>query len=436
MTNDDRKAPCDLDAEEAVLGSLLIDSCIEKVTWLKAEDFSREKNRWTYEAMLELHKRHEAINQITVAYELAKGQKLEAAGGAAYLSHVISQTPTSVHLEHYAAIVKKCSQKCCLIRAANQIAELGYDSLEPEEAQLKAEEILGKLREGNCRSKVISPAEQWEHAVKRYGRLRTVPGAKFNFGLPWLDQRTGGARAENLILLGARPGVGKTTLLWQFAESAAAYGNVLFVSAEMSEAEIQDRRVARESGLSIPVVAAGGYSEEIYDRVYEGLQSIPASQIYLCDIKSLTTGDIRAAAKDMMIRHGLVGVFIDYLQLLRDRYGTKLYERVSYISAELKDMARQLGLPVVVACQLNRATEQGDKQPQLHELRESGALEQDADLVLLLYRADAYVGFKDAECPAGQAHLIIAKQRQGGKPGRKRLIWLSSSQRYGELRIE
>lgn len=424
--------PHDLGAEEAVLGSLLIDpeAIYGVVGWLKAEDFYREKNRWVYECCIDVNHRGEPINQIVVAHELAKKGQLESAGSADFLSHLVSQTPTSVHVEYYGKLVRNLARNRRLISAANQVAALGYEAGDVDESLLKAQEILDRIGDHRSTAKLISP-EQWQEMAKeRYCNLSVTGGAKMRFGFPTLDKHLGGAHPGQLILVGGRPGIGKTTILKQFCDKMVGLGIVLLASAEEGTEQLTDRYISGQTGLTMVQLAGGDYDEERLRSIDEATLDMLYSVPYLHVDHFMTVMGLRSVARQMKMRHGLDAIFVDYLQLLQDEYGKNSNERVSFISRSLKGLATSLGIPVIAACQLNRETERGNRKPQLHELRDSGSLEQDSDLVLFLYRKDAYPDCPDEK--KGKAQLLVAKSRQAGylRNHAVELVWLGD--RYGE----
>jgi len=427
MIDEIKLPPHDLDAEEAVLGSCLIDPEAIYRVGLLPEDFYREKNRFTYEACQKVVSNGARIDQITVAHEL--GDKLEACGGAAYLSHLVAQVPTSVHAPYYADIVRKHSQSRRLITAANQIAEAGYkgDGLD------KAEDIIANLRKQAGNAKYLTPEEWATDAVKMYGALHHSEGKSLKFGIPKLDRHTGGAFPGEFWLLAARPGVGKSTLLRQFAKSFAISGKILYVSAEEGKDYLTHRFVSTSKALNPMRLREGNFSGDEWTEIQDGIAVLSQSNIYLYVDKNITTSAISAQVSRLKDRFGLDAVAVDYVQKLQDKYGTKAYERASYISGALLDIARENNVVVVAACQLNRELEKEkkDRRPKLHELRDSGALEQDCSCALLLYRADIYEDFEDPKCLAGQAKLFLAKHRPGAELVSIGLKWLG--QEYGEL---
>ncbi|MEE8471114.1 MAG: DnaB-like helicase C-terminal domain-containing protein [Dehalococcoidia bacterium] len=429
---EESQIPRDLDAEEATLGSLLLDGeKIGAVVDLKASDFYREKNRWVYEAMKLLEQRREAINQITVAHELAKQSKLEATGGAAYMSHLVSATPTTVHLRHYAAIVQKTSTLRELITLGTFIQGLGSGRTEVDEALGKADEAMRRLRRMGGQTRLVTPWQWAEKADHRYGMLRHKEDKALPFGLPALDRLTGGAFGGEFILIGARAGVGKSTLLHQFARKMQLHGNILMAQAEMSESQLIDRDVAIIVGQPTTAIRAGNYSEGLLDQIVDAIGELSTHKIYYYVDGGMTTRSLRAVATEMQSEHGLGAIFVDYLGILKDERSMKSYERVTYISSELLGICNDLDVPMIVAAQLNRSVdERADKRPMLSDLRDSGTLEQDADVVLFLYREDYYR--PDAQDIHGHAELSIAKHRQGGKLQTIRLQWQGLAQRYEE----
>lgn len=435
MMYSDKLPPFDLSAEEAVLGSILIDTdaMVSIASFLKPDDFYREKNLWIYETCISLLSRNEAINQITVAHDLARQDKLEAIGGAPYFSHLISQTPTSVHIEFYARIVHRLSMMRKLISASNQIAAIGYESPpDTEEAIDRAEKLLEPLR-GQGSKRYLTPAEWAEWAAEYFPTLRDKEGAKVKFPFPKLNSHIGGLFPSDLVYVAARPQVGKTTLLLQMARYAGERASkVLLVSAEMAQIGVTSAILSSWTGLPTVRIKSGKYSDDELSRIIREVGRLAECGIYWYEGGRFTTDMIGDTAYQLKKHHGLDAVFVDYVQILGDK-GDNQVQRITGISQRLKEIARTLDVPVIAASQLNRVAEHGDKKPRLSDLRESGSLEQDADTVLGLYRADAYPNFKDDECPSGQAHLYVLKSRLGADLSLLKLFWLSGSREYGEL---
>ena len=420
--------PHDIDAEDAVLGSLLIGGEIETIN-LVPDDFYHEINSIIHQSCLSLNKMGTSINQITLAQELSRQGKLEVIGGVAYLSHLVAICATSLDLVHYAEIVHRLSISRRLIIGGETIRGIGYRA-EPDisKALNDADDVILGVRKHGVPSPVITPKDRADILLNRYGRLyETEGGVAINTGLRDLDYSLGGGFYNgDLVILGARPSMGKTSILQFLSNHVAKTNKVLFCSAEMSVEGISDRDVAGSVGTSINSIRRGGYSEEMYGDILGSLGEISELQVYYYQDTPLTVEKILQQGIAMQLKYGLGMVVIDYLGMLDDDYGRNAYDRISYISRKLKQAARKLDVPFVVAHQLNRALEQRqDKRPQLFDLRESGRLEEDADEVIFLYREDYYYtreewdreyasGNDDYEYyPEGIVEVIIAKQRQG-----------------------
>ena len=406
--------PHNLDAEEAVLGSLLIGGEIETIN-LCADDFYCEVNGWIYKGCLSLSERKVPINQITLAQELVRSNNLEDIGGAAYLSYLISICPTHLDLPHYSRIVKDLSLYRKLINVAGQIATLGYEE-DPNIANTlkKADELILELRKEGGAVSIITPEERVGALNERYTNLfKLETGIAIPTGLKDLDQCLGGGLYEgDLIVVGARPGVGKTTLLENLSNHIGQTRKVLFCSGEMGVDGLSDRDVASVVGVPISTIRLGGYTPDLYNeitgRALEALRKLNIYHFEASHSNAFNTSNIYQAALQMQLRYGLDIIVVDYLGLLTDKYGNTQNDRIGYITRVLKEMARTLRVPVLVAHQLNRATEsREEKRPQLHDLRDSGNIEQDADVVLFIYR-ESYYGK-----PGKVTELLLAKQRQG-----------------------
>ncbi len=421
--------PHDLDAEEAVLGSLLIDpeAIFKVVTLLKADDFYREKNRWTYESCHQLYERREAINQITVAHELARRQQLEAAGGAAYLSHLISQVPTSVHVEFYSNIVRRLSMMRQLIMASNQIAGIGYEAPpDSDDALDRAESILFRLRYGQSRRDFVHIREvldrYFEESSTDPEHARVLPHVPTGFHD--LDKILGGLHRSDMIILAARPSLGKTSLALNIARNAALdHGaRVALFSLEMSKMELAYRFLSCESGIDTQRLRLDQLSERQRERIVETMGVLSEAPIYIDDSPFLRDSDMRSKARRLHSEKGLDLIILDYMQLMRSsRHTDNRVVEMSDISHCMKEIARELDVPVLAVSQLSRAVEaRHPHTPMLSDLRESGSIEQDADVVLFIYREDVYFTeedwnskFPDKPYPRGLAELIVAKHRNG-----------------------
>ncbi len=430
--NDDRMPPYDLDAEEAVLGSLLIDSdaILKIIDQLKPSDFHRDKNQWVYEASYSLYERNEAINQITVAHELGRINRLESIGGSDYLSNLVLNVPTSVHVEYYAGIVRRLSMMRYLINAADKIADIGYESPpDADEALDKAESILFQLRNDGRSGgfvhihKILDDYfEETSLAESREEGGEDLP--HINTGFTLLDEKLGGLHRSNLIILAARPSMGKTSLAVNIARNAAIeYGaKVGLFSLEMSKLELAYRLISAESGVNNQSLRHDQLTDNQRDRVVRSMGTLAEAPIYIDDSGYLRDSDMKSKARRLQNEVGLDLIIIDYIQLMRSsrRIDNRVQE-MTYISQSLKELARDINVPVLALSQLSRAVEQRpDHHPLLSDLRESGSIEQDADVVLFIYRDDVYfkeedwVGKNtDKPYPEGEADIIVAKHRNG-----------------------
>jgi len=423
--------PHDVAAEEAVLGSLLVDSAamVEVADAVEPQDFFREQNRWLYEACLALYRREEPLNQVTVAHELARQGRLEEVGGVAYILHLISSVPTSVHARYYAQIVHRLAVMRSLIVAGGQIAALGYQAGPDEEATLdKAEDILFRLRHGQRPRDFVSirdelsryfeeaPPTPLEEAAGRIPRVFT--------GFGDLDELMGGLQRSDLIILGARPSQGKTSLAINIARNAALEqrAKVAMFSLEMARGPLVQRFLSAEAGVDTRRVRLGLYSEEEEQRIMEASGLLAEAPIYIDDSPLLRLVELRSKARRLWYDQGIDLIIVDYLQLVQgDGRTESRVQEVSDISRGLKSLARELEVPVLAVSQLSRAVEaRASHRPVLSDLRESGSLEQDADAVLFIHREEAYYTEEewlrqnfDKPYPRGQANIIVAKQRNG-----------------------
>jgi len=430
--------PHDIDAEEAVIGSCLIDgqAFIQVAPMINAGDFYSEQARWCWDAMRRLADRDEAIDQITVAHELDNIEKLADVGGAAYLSHLISIVPTSLDVEHYARIVARCSQARRLIDYAGRIAAMAYTAgADVGTVVRKAQELLVAVSGDSVKPLVYTPHDIAEYAMERYTSLQKKGDeTAIPYGFRDLDILTGGAHRGDLVLLGGRPRMGKSALAQTWANNIARHHSVLYCSLEMTLAQVIDRDVVAAVKKPMPVIAGGQYDEQLYSEIVHFLGPMSERNLYFlkCEGLPVTTGDIRAAVARLKLQAGLDVVVIDYLGLLADEYGRTENERVGYISRRLKGIARAFDVAVIAVSQLSRAVEKErfNKRPRLADLRDSGSLEQDADVVMFLYRDDIYYTEEEWDeafnkvgnrlkpkaerkpYPKGVAELGVEKQRQ------------------------
>ena len=426
--------PHDIDAEAAVNGSLLVDgTAIYKIaTFLNQQDFYSEQNQLVYGACLSLYQRNEAINQITVAQELDRQGKLETCGGAAYLSHVISIVPTSLDVENYAQIVYRLSLMRHLISAAGQIAAIGYEADPDVDASLsKAEDILFRLRHGQNPRDFVHVRQVLDKyfetapgpTTEAEGYRGPIPQALSGF--IGLDEFLGGFQPSDLVIIAGRTSMGKTSFALSIARNAAVEQGacVALFSLEMARESLVLRLLSSESGVNSRRVRLGVHlDEEEEKRIMEATGILSEAPIYIDDSPQLRVVEMRSKARRLHYERGINLVIVDYLQLMEgDGRRENRVQEISYISRSLKALARELNVPVIAISQLSRAPEwRASHIPQLSDLRESGAIEQDADIVMFIYRDEVYYTKEewqdqhpDKEYPREIADIIIAKHRNG-----------------------
>ncbi|MFC2055983.1 replicative DNA helicase [Chloroflexota bacterium] len=422
--------PHDIDAEEAVIGSLLIDgTSIYKITTLLQEPdyFYHERNQWLYRACLALYQRDEAINQITLAQELDRQGKLEVCGGAAYLSHLVSMVPTSLDIEHYAQIVYRLAVSRRLIDAARQIEAIGYEVDPDVDSSLnKAEDVLFKLRHGQTPGdflhirQVLDKYFETPISSEEEGHVGPITHVLSNFA--GLDEFLGGFQRSDLIVVAGRPSMGKTSLSLNIARNAAVEQGacVALFSLEMARESLVLRLLSSESGVNLSHIRLGFHTETEEKRIMDATGILSEAPIYVDDSPRLRVGDMRSKARRLFYERGVNLIIVDHLGLMDGQIKDRVQE-ISYISRSLKALARELNIPVVAISQLSRAAEwRASHKPQLSDLRDSGSIEQDADVVVLIYRDEYYttredweIQHPDKDYPEGIADIIIAKHRNG-----------------------
>ncbi len=431
--------PHDDQAEEAVLGSLVIDAeAIPRVAaFLTVQDFFRQKHAWIFEACLELFTRNQPINQVSVSDELSRQQRLEEVGGLPFLSHLIATVPTSVYAEHYGQMVRRLSVMRQLINAGGRIVEIGYRAeSEGEEALSQAEELIYRLRMGRSERDLVSLHQALDDYLEQeVGSSRLTQQGGLGTGFMDLDRLLGGFQPSDLIILAARPGVGKSALALNIAKAVTTdrrangrRGVVAFFSLEMATEQVVERLLAGESGIDTRRLRVGGWTDHEEAAVMEAAGRLAELPLYIDDSSMLGMVELRSKARRLYLEEGLDLVVVDYLQLMRGSvaFGGNRVQEISEISRTLKGLARDLNVPVLALSQLSRAVEgRPGHEPLLSDLRESGSIEQDADVVIFIYRPDVYFTEEEwdrqhpgDQYPRGIADLIVAKHRNGplGRP--------------------
>lgn len=419
--------PHDVDAEEAVIGSLLIDGdCIRILSKIiKPTDFYYEQNASVYQTCFNLYERREAINTVTVARELDRLGKLQDSGGAAQLSHLVSICPTSLDAEYYADIVRRLSVCRQVINLSDRIAAAGYSQEPDVDGMLsKISEQVEALRKSHLISKRLVTPKDAGNLILDLINTYNQPTNAIESGFYGLDRVTTGFYKGELTIVGARPSVGKTQLLLDMAENMAVKSiKVLFCSVEMSMNQIMERKVSRNLQVPIRVLRRKGLDDKQMEEISNLAGVTSETSIHYLSEGSLVA-DIERELSILAETNGVDILFVDYLQRLKDCWEGKenMNIRTGRVSWALKSMAKGYNIPVVVASQLSRASEVRDnKRPTLADLRDSGAIEQDADNVLLLYR--------DEESP-DYMEVKQAKNRQLGEHAAISLLWSHELRRY------
>ena len=431
--------PHDLEAEQAIIGSMLTDrdAVISAIEILKEEDFYREDNKAIYTAILNLYNRAEPIDIITVKSELESMGKFEQVGGLEYLAELPEKVPTTANAMKYIKIVEEKSTLRRLIKTANEIIELGYSPTEDVEDIMEGAEkkIFNIMQEKN--QKGYAPikdvlVESFTKLEELYNRKQHITGVPSGF--TELDYRTAGFHGSELILIAARPAMGKTAFALNIATNAAVKANVpvAVFSLEMSKEQLVNRILCSESMVDSNKVRTGKLEEDDWTKLAGAIGPLSEAEIFIDDTPGINITEIRAKCRKLKLEKNIGMVVIDYLQLIQgsNKRGGIREQEISEISRSLKILAKELDVPVIALSQLSRAAEQRpDHRPMLSDLRESGAIEQDADIVMFLYRDDYYNQDSDKK---DIAEIIIAKHR-GGSTGTVELLWLGSYTKFVNL---
>ena len=431
--------PHDIDAEQAVLGSMLTDkdAVAEAIETLKEEDFYRDDNKAIFEAVLNLYSKSEPVDIITLKDELESMGKFEQVGGFEYLANLPDKVPTTANVQKYIKIVEEKSLLRNLIKTANEIIDLGYSSTEDVEdimdnAERKIFDIMQrKSQKGYTPIKEVL-VESFTKLEELYNRKQHITGVPTGF--VELDYKTAGLHGSELILVAARPAMGKTAFALNIAANAALRGNVpvAIFSLEMSKDQLVNRILCGEAMVDSNKVRTGKLEEDDWVKLAGAIGPLSESEIYIDDTPGISIMEIRTKCRKLKMEKNIGLVVIDYLQLVQGsnkRSGSREQE-ISEISRSLKILAKEINVPVIALSQLSRAVEQRpDHRPMLSDLRESGAIEQDADIVMFLYRDDYYN--KESE-KKDIAEVIIAKQR-GGSTGTVELLWMGNYTKFVNL---
>lgn len=414
--------PANLDAERAVLGSCLLDpEALVKVTgFLRPEDFYRERHAWLYRAMQALGERREPLDFVTVTDELERRGQLGELGGPSFLTDLITNTPTALYVEHYAKIVERSAAQRRLISVAGKIAELAFTGADDVDGVIdRAEQLIMGVSEGRLHRQVEPVGAILPEVIDRIADLAhnqgQIMGVPTGFAL--LDRMLGGLQKSDLIVLAGRPGIGKSAFALSIGLSAAKRhsARIGIFSLEMSKDQLVQRLLSMETGIDTHRLRLGQLTDEEWPLLLEAANGLSDASIFIDDTPEMNVTELRAKARRLHAEHGLDLILIDYMQLMSGQEtngrGDNRQQEVSYISRSLKGLARELNVPVLALSQLSRAVEsRADKRPTLSDLRDSGSIEQDSDVVLFLYREDYYIDDTDRQ---NIADVIVAKHRHG-----------------------
>jgi len=423
--SDVKSIPFNDDAERAVLGSLLIDpdAILKVASFLRPRDFYRERHQILYSAMISLNDRRQPLDFVTVVDDLDRNNNLVKIGGPVYIADLISATPTAMYVDTYARIVERTAVLRRLIGAAGEIAKLAYDeSLETDEVVQRAESIIFEISEASVHRDLVPIKTILAGVVEHIDSLARSPDKLMGVptGFAGLDRTLGGLQNSDLIILAARPAMGKTSLALNIAQNAALRHNqrVAIFSLEMSNDQLVQRLLSMQTGIDSHRLRLGAIEDEQeWSVLISAANELANTSIYIDDTPGASVAEIRSKARRIWNETGLDLILIDYMQLMTGQQGggsgrnENRQQEISYISRSLKTMARELNVPVIALSQLSRAVEsRSDKRPMLSDLRESGSIEQDADVVLFIYRDDYYDENSERQ---NIADVIIAKHRHG-----------------------
>lgn len=425
---EERVPPQNIEAEQAVLGAMLIDKeAIAKATEvLSADDFYREAHRVIFSAMLELYNKNEAVDMVTVTEILKRDNKLEDIGGIAYITSLANVVLTAANIKYHAEIVAEKSVLRQLVRVSTEIAAMGYEANDDvgtllDTAESRILEISNRKKKADftpINDILMDSVQSIESLLQNKGGLTGIPA-----GFADLDKLTSGLHPSDFIILAARPSMGKTALALNIVQNVALRAHkviggeprsVAFFSLEMSKEQLVNRMLCAEAGIDSQRLRVGEMHDEDWTHLWDACDTMSRAKIYIDDTAGITAMEMRSRARRLKAEHGLDLIVVDYLQLMqgsgkRNNSGDRQQE-VSEISRSLKALARELDVPVLALSQLSRSVESRQvKRPMLSDLRESGSLEQDADIVAFLYREDYY----NPDTENKHTELIIAKHRNG-----------------------
>lgn len=430
--------PQNIEAEQCILGSMLLDKeAIPTVTEIiKAEDFYREDHKEIFEAILDLYEKGNAVDVVTVSEQLKVRGSIDFVGGLAYITQIASSVPTTSNVKQYAGIVEEKSILRKLIKASNDIANMSYEASEEislimDSAEMRIFDILQKRNQKGVylvKDVLVDTFNKLEELYNTKGRIVGVPT-----GFIDLDNKTSGLNPSDLVLIAARPSMGKTSLALNIAQNAAVNHNVpvAIFSLEMSKEQLTNRFLSSEAMVDSQKIRTGMLEDDDWARLAKALGPLGEASIYIDDTPGISVAEIRAKSRRLKLEKNIGLIIIDYLQLMQGRERAESRQQeISEISRSLKVLAKEVNVPVIAISQLSRAPEiRSDHRPILSDLRESGAIEQDADLVMFLYREDYYNPETEKK---NIAEIIIAKHRNGST-GVVEVAWLGQYTKFANL---
>ncbi|WP_148135512.1 replicative DNA helicase [Candidatus Formimonas warabiya] len=435
----DRVPPQNLDAEQALLGALMLDkeAIFSVVEHVRSTDFYKEAHRIIFDCLLDLNDQGEPVDLVTLVEELRQKGHLEKVGGISYVAALANAVPTAANAVYYGKIVAEKALLRSLISISTRIAQQGYDqSSEPWELIDEAEKMIFSVTQRKARDGFVPIRDVVVATFEQIGQIKATEGVT---GIPTfknLDYYLSGLQKSDLIIVAARPAMGKTSFCLNIAQnSGVKYGKTVAVfSLEMSKEQLVQRMLCAEARVDQSKVRTGYVTEEEWRRLSVALAPLAEAKIYLDDTPGITVLEMRAKARRLKAEKGLDLIVIDYIQLMQgNRRSENRQQEISEISRSLKALARELEVPVLALSQLSRAVEQSsDKRPTLSHLRESGALEQDADVVIFIHRPEYYD--PDTE-QRGIAEIIVAKHRNG-PVGKAELAFLKEYTKFMDLAKE
>jgi len=439
----ERTLPHNLEAERSVLGAILLhnDAFNLAAEVIKPEDFFRDAHRRIFNKMANLSERGEAIDLVTLKEELGRSGEIDEVGGPAYITALVDGVPRSTNVEHYARIIKEKATLRSLIFSANKIVATAYEAEEDADVILdEAEHAIFSIADAKVRDGFVSLRELAHSSLdaieKLHARKELITGVPTGF--TDLDELTSGLQRSDLVIVAARPSMGKTSLVLNIAQHVGTKTDMTvgLFSLEMSKEQLFLRMLTAEARIDAHRLRSGFLGEKDWGKLSQAIGTLSETKIFIDDSPAIGTLEMRAKCRRLAAEHGLHLVIVDYIQLMqgRGRFENRTLE-LGAISRSLKGLAKELKVPIVVLSQLSRAPEaRSDHRPQLSDLRESGALEQDADVVIFIYREDLYADKSAPSDAQGVAELIIGKQRNG-PTGVVKLAFIREFTRFENLAV-